>query len=121
MSGGTKISVRLGDKLARAVSAWAKSHGARTSEAVRILLAQGLRRDDLVRVREHESAPSVNQEALRELTRVGVNLNQAVRQINKSGAVDFELVRLRDDLTATAEQIRVATRRLGVHDDTQSS
>lgn len=120
MSCGTKISVRMGDKLARAVSAWAKAHGARTSEAVRILIALGLQRGELVRVREHESTPSVNQDALRELTRVGVNLNQAVRRINRSGAIDFELVRLRDDLTSTAAEIRDAVRRLGLQDDSQS-
>lgn len=120
MGVGNKISVRMGDKLARAVSAWAKAHDARTSEAVRILIAQGLKHPDLVRAREHESTPSVNQEALRELTRVGVNLNQAVRQINRSGAIDFELVRLREDLQSTAEQIRAATHALGVQDDSQS-
>lgn len=121
MGVGNKISVRMGDKLASAVSAWAKAHGARTSEAVRILIAQGLKRPDLVLVREHKTEPSVNADALRELTRVGVNLNQAVRQINRSGAIDFELVRLRDDLASTAEQIRDAVRALGLGDDSQSA
>ncbi|WP_298633679.1 plasmid mobilization relaxosome protein MobC [uncultured Mobiluncus sp.] len=119
MRAGNRVDVRLGEKLAREVTAWAEAHDASVSETLRLLITIGLRSGEPVREHERKSVPPVNQEAVRQLTRVGVNLNQVTRKINRSGALDFDLMRLRDEVASTTELVREAVRVLGVHDDTE--
>ena len=121
MRAGNRVDVRLGAKLAREVTAWAKAHGASISEAVRLLTTMGLRGGEPVSASEPKSAPPVNAEALRQLVRVGVNLNQITRKLNTSGELDYDLVRLRDEVASTTELVREAVRALGVHDDTEGA
>lgn len=120
MRAGNRVDVRLGAKLAREVTEWAEAHDASVSETLRLLITMGLRSGEPVRTSERESIPPVNQEAVRQLVRIGVNLNQVTKKINSSGAIDYELVRLRDDLQSTTEQVCRAVQALGVHDDSQS-
>ena len=121
MRAGNRVDVRLGEKLAKEVSGWAEAHGATISEAVRLLTTIGLRSGEPVSEHERKTIPPVNQEAVRQLVRVGVNLNQITRKLNTSGALDCDLVRLCEDILTTTEQIRQATHSLGVQDDTQST
>lgn len=120
MRAGNRVDVRLGDKLAREVTEWAEAHDARTSEAVRLLISMGLRCGEPVSVRERKTVPPVNREAVLQLTRVGVNLNQLTRQVNKSNNPSYELAAIRDDLQSTTEQVRRVVQALGVQDDSQS-
>ena len=114
MSDSRPVGVRLDDRTRRALDDEAADRRMRPTQLARHLIAYGLDTIDTVMPIRRRQQPTVDQKLMQslllDLGRIGGNLQRTYTAVSAGGHDDADLLRIKAELRAIADQIRGSLR-----------